>query len=483
MVRRGWRGLWLVGLLVLLGGCADLKPYRVSGGACLIDQPESDGRGGFDWESAGNGNRPCADKWQVSVARPVPFSMNFVEIDEQGVLASRAQAEAAIANASAQEPEGSYVVVFVHGWHHNASTDDSNVQGFYNALASVSAWNPNRKVKGIYIGWRGDSLPIPGLRYLTFWDRKSTSEEVGRGSLLEFLLRLENGVKGTPTSRNRLVVVGHSFGASVTFNALAHVYLERFLAGVQSTAEAPRFRGYGDLVVLINPAIEAMRYMPFQSAIDYYQRPAARPRADFTHELQPALVVLSSESDWATHRAFPAARFFSTWFEKHNRISALASPDDEGLYSEWNMDRDTIGNFEGFQTHAPIHLAAATSMPESGDESLASGMLNRCKSLASKEVRRLINVEEGSEGPVDAFPDSRILVRRLKDSSMGSPYIVAEIGKEIVNGHTDIGRPNLVCWINQLLDTKETSSRMLADGAGTGPGVSEARVTDAGSTP
>ncbi|NVO07842.1 MAG: hypothetical protein HXX19_18815, partial [Rhodoferax sp.] len=97
MANFGWRVLLLVGLALLLGGCAEIRPYRVSGEPCSIDLPDGAGLGDHDWEAAPGGGRRCADRWQVAATHPVPFSVNFVEIDEQGVLASRAQAEAAIA--------------------------------------------------------------------------------------------------------------------------------------------------------------------------------------------------------------------------------------------------------------------------------------------------------------------------------------------------------------------------------------------------
>jgi pimeloyl-ACP methyl ester carboxylesterase len=460
------QSLGVTALALLLSACA-YTPYRTQGATCTIDAPAQDEHGNYDWESGSGGARPCADRWQVAVSKPVQFSMNFVEIDEQGVLANRDQANAAVDEASREEADGSYVIVFVHGWHHNASTGDGNVRGFYDALALVSHWNPKRKIKGVYIGWRGDSLPIKGLRYLTFWDRKNTSDEVGRGGLLEFLLRLERGVKSPEhNGRNKLLVVGHSFGASVTFNALAHLYLGRFLDGVHARQQTQRFRGYGDLVVLINPAIEAMRYMPFQSALEYYSRPTSKPKLDFSFETRPVLVVLSSQTDRATRIAFPAARFISTALEAHSTISATRSPDDKGSYSEWNMDRDTVGNFAGFQTHHPLLLSEEitdTRVP------LAEKLRERCPSLDALDMWQRLNVDvvdktDTSGGAV--FPNSGVRVRRIPNPAItGSPYIVAAVSPKIVDGHTDIGRPNLVCWINQLLDTKEVDVRPLLSAA------------------
>lgn len=466
---------WLVLVLLLatwLGGCA-YTPHRTSAEPCTVSAPQPERRGGFDWEARPDGTRQCADSYQVAVEKPVPFSMNFVEINEQGMLVDRAQAEAALAHAARPEPGGAYVVVFVHGWHHNASSGDSNVNGFYDAMALVSRWNPNRQIKGIYIGWRGDSVPLPLLRYLTFWERKSTSDEVGRGSLLEFLLRLERGVKGAvePTARpgarndqNRLVVVGHSFGASVTFNALAHVTMERFLDGVYASGAAPRFRGYGDLVVLVNPAIEAMRFMPLQSALHHYARPqpgGGPPLLDFSNERRPAVVILSSEGDWATRLAFPTARFFTTALEAHDNLSEDGKLVDQGPYSEWVMDRDTVGNFSGFQTHDTLVLATGSDAPAGAPQRMID---RRCRTLTAADMwSRLYSHDEAAA----VFPDSSIAVRR-KPKSLApdrSPYIVAPISVDIVRDHTDIGSPNLMCWINQLLDTQESTERELVSAA------------------
>lgn len=457
---------WFVSVCacLLLGACANKEPFRTVNGVCAIAKAPPATAQAYDWEAGAGGARPCEKSWQVEVTKPVPFSVNFVEVDEQGVLADRAQAESALAAAGKEEAEGSYVVVFVHGWHHNAGSQDANVNGFYSALAAVSRWNPNRKVKGIYIGWRGDSLAVPLLRYATFWDRKSTSDEVGRGGLLEFLLRLERAAKPDEHSRNRLVVIGHSFGASVAFNALAHVYMERFIDGVYSTAEKSRFRGYGDLVVLINPAIEAMRYMPFQSALEYYTRDGANPKADFAYEAEPRLVILSSQTDKATRIAFPAARFFSTFLESHNSISMERSPHEHGAYSEWNMDRDTVGNFERFHSHFPVGLARRPQESTDDHKPMDDGLGQRCRSLSPADVRARLSVvgkPSESDREIEPFPDSRVLIRRRTPSQVGSPYIIADVRADIVDGHTDIGGPHLLCWINQLLDTREATVRPL----------------------
>src|SRR5690606_31520086 len=128
------------------------------------------------------------------------------------------------------------LVVFVHGWKHSAAPGDTNIETFRNALASLSAADarlrseagaPSRQTVGVYLGWRGGSVSIPGIKELTFWERKNTAHKVGHGSVTEVLSRLEL-IKRTRNviesdNNSRLVVVGHSFGGAVVYAAVGQL--------------------------------------------------------------------------------------------------------------------------------------------------------------------------------------------------------------------------------------------------------------------
>jgi pimeloyl-ACP methyl ester carboxylesterase len=207
------RAFGLFVLLVLAGaGCAAQGPYRQGEKAT---------------------ERFVADPTlcpELTTPSSFSLSMAYVEIDEQGAFQDRSQVERALAVVG-EGKKPKYVVVFVHGWFHNAAADDLNVRHFKCALNNLQSIDDNagEEVVGIYVGWRGLSWSLPVIQYATFWDRKNTSEEVGRGSLVEFLMRLEGVVKPTPATPNKLMVVGHSFGASVVFNAIGHILLARFI--------------------------------------------------------------------------------------------------------------------------------------------------------------------------------------------------------------------------------------------------------------
>ncbi len=440
---------FLLLLLVGLAGCST-GPHRAaehSETPCKLAEPSGDPAQGQSlvWEQS---NTSCSHNWAVRYSGAGAHGVNYVEIDEQGVLRNRVAAEDALryARAPGRDARPVYLVVFIHGWHHDAAADDGNVQEFHTALRLVSLWHPDRDVRGVYIGWRGKAWGLPLVRYLTFWDRKSTSEEVGRGGLLEFLLRLEQAVKSKADpagENNRLVLVGHSFGASVAFNALAHVFLERFLEGVRTpTQTKAKFRGYGDLVVLVNPAIEAMRYMPFQSALEYYRaHPDPMMRADFSNETVPRLVVLSSEGDWATRYAFPIARYPSTLLELHEKVSPTQSPDPMGRYSEWLMDGSTLGNFEPFYTHGRLEFA-----PDTIDTRTSRKPPEQCTGMTPMDVRERLSA--ASTG-VLVFRDSQLQLAP-RTGTQYVPYLLAAVDKAVVKDHTDIGEPHFICWLDQI---------------------------------
>ena len=433
--------LWLSALF--LGACAQTAPYRVSFEPCEIKVNVSDvTTAGSSAVAIEKVSCPTANR--VRIRGNHPYELAFVEIDEQGYLADRRQAELAVEMAGAAPRNGGRVrvVVYVHGWHHNASADDDNIARFHVTLAALSRWNPQDTVRGIYVGWRGDSLAIPGLRFLTFWDRKNTSDEVGRGSLYEVLMHLERAVKGGPSnSKNHLVLVGHSFGASVVFNSLGQLYMQRFIEGIYASAPGRRFRGYGDMVVLVNPAIEAMRYMPFHSALRYFAERKTAPKADFSNELSPVLIILSSEGDWATRTTFPGARFFSTVLEAHRGASITGSAMDQGPHSEWVMDVQALGNYQGFNTHEVIRLTSADR----------ANRLEKCSELPEGALAKMIRESAHS---AQTFPDSEIVIRQKPGTPLNLPYWHADLGTEIVKDHSQIKNLNLVCWVSQLIEAR-----------------------------
>lgn len=397
----------------------------------------------------------CPELTSVS---PHRLPVAYVEIDEQGYFHDRGQVERALALIT-DAGKAKYVVVFVHGWFHSAAPRDENVRRFKCALHNLQRIDGNAQedVIGIYVGWRGESWTIPLIRYATFWDRKNTSEEIGRGSLVEFLTRLERVAKPGPDSRNKLMLVGHSFGASVVFNAISQILLERFLldaeklASVGSAPAHPQSKpglvsGYGDLVVLVNPAIEATRIVPFFSALNEY----TTKQADlFSPAQPPRLVILSSEGDWATRGTFPAARVFSTVLESYQN-GRLQTPYGTRLeLRQRYLDRQTMGNVAEIQTHRP--LRRSTSTPWDGtcppvDPTWLPQAIDERKAEQQKQGE-----SETGAGWSKVFDGTAIVLTHRGVTTPSNPLWIMAVDTELIRDHTAIASPVMICLFDELL--------------------------------
>ena len=272
------------------------------------------------------------------------YQLGFVEIDDQGQFYDRRQADFLVKTLKNQK-QAQYVMVYAHGWHHNAVESDFGLQRFKGMLKEAKLNHPQQQVTGIYIGWRGETFTLPVLRLLSFWDRKAVTEEVGRNALLDFLLQVETAVKDQGHPDNVLLTVGHSLGASVIFNALHQVLLQRLVQPENSSVR----RTYGDMVVLINPAFEAIRYATLRDAAQRYAR-----QFQFSEQQKPLLIIATSAADNVTKRDFSWSRVFSTLFEAHRTIPADSDNTDAEL-SEWALDTTALGHYEQYITH---HLHA-----------------------------------------------------------------------------------------------------------------------------
>ncbi len=96
------------------------------------------------------------------------------------------------------------IVIFTHGWHGSASPYHWYTIGFRNMLNSIAALEEQRaaheskeaggetkqvrKVIGIEIAWRGDSIETPEV--LSVWDRKQAAETLSLGAVQGLLAHM-----------------------------------------------------------------------------------------------------------------------------------------------------------------------------------------------------------------------------------------------------------------------------------------------------
>jgi hypothetical protein len=101
----------------------------------------------------------------VSVENYNTFKVAIVEFNDELTLARAGQLEAAAA-AIKELPSDrpATVVLFIHGWGHNARVGDPHLLGFETVLAAL-ARDEKQSIIGIYVGWRGLSLRGPAYPF------------------------------------------------------------------------------------------------------------------------------------------------------------------------------------------------------------------------------------------------------------------------------------------------------------------------------
>ena len=212
-----------------------------------------------------------------------------------------------------------YVLVFIHGWRHDASIGDQDVADTRLYAAHAARFLAQRcrdakrdcdtKVTAIYVGWRGARVDESALRShlgqtiggllgnisagSTLFDRKPVAEAIAPAAI-SALHSIETVLaKGSP--HNRMIVIGHSLGGDMLASGLHDELLHAVDRQDAGQTLAPTL---GDLVVLINPAAEAHKWTDVQR--DVRRREAERAGADasratfFAATQRPIVVSVTS---------------------------------------------------------------------------------------------------------------------------------------------------------------------------------------------
>jgi hypothetical protein len=387
---------------------------------------------------------------------PFDARNNFVmQIDDYGQFWDPGVSDRALDEIrAAASRTNTIVLLYIHGWHHNAHARDRDLASFADSVAKIREKLDDRgggiyrrsrvsltgdgevEIFGIYVGWRGKSLPMP-LDYLTFWDRKIAAERVGQGDLKEFLVRLNAlyqqrlAARGdTKTPFMGMISFGHSFGGQVLFQSVAGE-IEREL--VDATANAGmrngKFRlnrtieGFGTMTVLVNPALEASQYEKISTL---------GRKIDFDSRQTPVLLVISSATDVARQVLFPLGRRVSGIFR--------ARPRDE----QKQLRIEALGEYEPQRTHG-VELTKEQG-PAFRPENYAD---NPCEILAFD----LTNIP--AVGGVRLTPNAA-------NKDPFNPFLVAYASGEVVIKHSGIFEKTLRNFLNDYVAFAQGKKILLA---------------------
>jgi pimeloyl-ACP methyl ester carboxylesterase len=457
--------LWLT-YIVMLTACAPADPYWT----VKCDQKENFAANGVSCPSQvshklltpGDAGFPTpatpASEARTISAPDSHYYLGVVEFDEYGNLFNRRQLEDLMAQLTLKDAEEGppLIVVFTHGWHHNASKEDGNLLAFANdALSEIAALEKKvygakaRPVVGIYVGWRGESINVDYLNNLTFWDRKNVAHAVGDGGLQELFVKLDE-FRYAPkrAGKSRLVIIGHSFGGAVTYSTLHHHFVEKL------TANDP-LHPIGDMVVLINPAFEAMKLKPLLDI--------AWSKEEYQQSTRPMLMIVTSEADTPTRHLFKAGRTLSTLFWDYHSAEERA------------LNTTAVGHYVPFITHSLVTLKPGQECQTQGAaEPVDRNAVNvglPANKYCFDEIRKM-QIKQGLREELVAKPMLLTRCDNPNDCSNvdGNPYLPkgsyeegkVPIGSPILNirtsagvmsGHNDIWNPTMRAFIVEVVSS------------------------------
>ena len=492
-------GSCLILTVLVVTGCTLLRTqtadYRVETAPCELKAKKYweegiCGKHSLQWHQSGPRN--AQETWDQVASHLGPgFTLGIIEFDDQG-LAYRRQMNSVLSNINKLERD-MLMVVYMHGWHHSAKPGDRDIRKFRRFLMALSKsenkvtesaenylsevlnedrdTNP-REVVGVYLGWRGESLWVPYLNTITFWNRKDVAQRVGQGGVTEVLARLERIIqwkdrdqtciknKQEPgdeqecprRNRNKLIVIGHSFGGAAVYGALSQILESRFVRtsgwtphSQDASVESSVIEGFGDLVVLVNPAFEALQFASLSDISTEHHR--------YSPYQLPVLAVLTSEGDWYTKKLFSYGRIVSTLFEEEGATSRKNPNLKEERY-ETIVQRDAnitaLGHFELYRTH---RLLVYKPDESSSNEQVATEL------DAQVPPKRIIKTGTcwRNDRTGSTIPFGNVVLKRTNRSAGRNPYLVVQVGGELIDNdtftddHNDVWDEDLTNFVKNLV--------------------------------
>ena len=288
---------------------------------------------------------------------------------------------------------------------------------------------------------------------LTFWTRMATARRVAEGAVREVLARakaLRDAVDATSwpghqDHRNtRLVTIGHSFGGLIVYTALSQYFIDRAIqtemaplarslvpvAVPPEQEDGKEIAGYGDLVVVVNPAIEAMSYEPIRELMQNRRSPGG-----FAPNQNPVFVEVTSDADWATGLAFPAGRLVNTTFESF-------TSDDERREA-----MSSLGHYPPFWTH---RLEGPMPQADQNPQPPAIDVDQECMDFARFNAQQRVHgyLRPGWQRH---YRTGAVLTAN-SSFDPNDPFWIITTDKSMIQGHSDIEEPIFVDFIRQLYD-------------------------------
>lgn len=359
----------------------------------------------------------------------------FVELDDQGEFWDPRQLQHAtqMIDRANGHPNGAIVVLFIHGWNHNAKPGDKNIAGFRRILAEISSreavgGRDARPVVGVFVGWRGDATARPGLLMpFSFFNRRSAALRVSGPSSTELVYEVSTTAKENP--RTKVILMGHSFGGLVLERAVTQAMIGSVIAARGGQGQVFP----ADAVLLLNPASQAIYAKQFIEALGRERVRLFRRTDDGARYERPLIVSITSRADTATRLAFPAglvSRSLNKRFRRYEEDSCVPLGRQRVFY------RRTAGHSPVLRSHEVTPISADI-LPDLGR---GFGEVHIELDPISREPRFSFRGEE------------RIFTLQRRPRAFNvSPYWVVRVDKSLIPDHGRIFGSDTVSLIGATL--------------------------------
>lgn len=381
-----------------------------------------------------------------SVVEKEDFTLTFIEFDDHGEPWAPTQLERTIQVIDDAHGEGkrTVVVLFVHGWHNDASKRedrkrDNNVEGFQQLLATTqdmlnrAGEGPDEvALIGVYLSWRGRSTDVGLLKPLTFYSRRGAGQRTASVSTTEAILRVMNAAKANPLSTG--VVIGHSFGGMIVESALIQA-----VVGFSLDRETEIRTDSPDMLILVNPASQSMQAKNMVSMLKRNRLKFYREDKNGNRTEAPLIVSVTSTGDTATGSLYPMALSLKAWSKKFRQYEPT---DCSPAQSQKQFYTQTAGHNRVLHSH----VITTTSLIEAG-------------SVDDREMVLQVSTDPKTGEKRYTFPGEENLftIQGLPFSWNDTPYWIMSAPPELIRDHSEIFTYNTIQMIRALLVMSGTS--------------------------
>lgn len=368
------------------------------------------------------------------------YSLSFVELNDEGLFVEPAQVNRLLTDLQDKVRQtDTTILLYVHGWNHNASTSDTNVACFEELLKATAIMQSTyvasdrkspRAVYGIYVGWPGVVYENERLnKALTFFGRQSAADRVGeRGALLELFSKIANLRDQPRPQKTKFVIISHSLGARLTYKALRPVMQH-------STYDAGSGKSpfVADVAVMVNPALSADEHTALAALIK-----AQGGRGNY--KAQPRFIIATSEKDEVLGGIFPWSQRLSSFVRGDYVLADKRRTHPIGLFDEYVTH---FLKLEGDYDNSPGGHGCPTL---SHDELEIVRGMKRVQSEAELYDYKVIKHYN-----VSAQENYRTVLTESENSAPG-PIMIVKVSGDIIPNHNDIFTSPFVDFISRVVN-------------------------------